>query len=430
MAIFRKKTKPRVCVIGLDGVPHPLLQDLAERDVMPTFKDLISSGHLHNLKASLPEISSVSWSDFMTGTNPGTHGIFGFTELKPGGYDLRFPNYLDVKAPAIWDKLGRKKKRSIIINQPSTYPARRIDGMLVSGFVAIDLAKAVYPPALKSRLEGLDYQIDIDTFRCREDHEFLWKDLALTLKGREQAFDSFWPEDWDYFEFVITGTDRVQHFLWDAYQDKEHPHHQRLLDYYHEVDRVVGRVADAFERSTGSRENLFLLSDHGFTGIRQEVYLNAWLEQEGYLSFKSPEPQGIGDITPESRAFALDPNRIHIHLEGRYPEGRVPPGEKAALKQEISQKLSGLRYEDDPVIDRIFDCEEIYSGPWVSKGPDLIALARHGFDMKGSVKKKAVFGRSVLQGMHTWDDAYFWASADHGPDLRISDLSEIILKRF
>lgn len=430
MALFKKKPKPRVCVIGLDGVPHPLLLDLANQGVMPTFQNLIANGKLHQLKASLPEISSVSWTDFMTGTNPGTHGVFGFTDIKPGGYDLRFPNYLDVKAPTIWDKLGRQKKRSIVINQPSTYPARRIDGLLVSGFVAIELSKAVYPISLKGRLEELDYQIDIDTFRSREDHDFLWKDLDSTLKGREKAFESFWKEDWDYFEFVITGTDRVQHFLWDALEDANHPLHQKMLDYYHEVDRVVGRVTEAFQKLTGNSEGLFLLSDHGFTGIRQEVYLNAWLEQEGYLRFKSPEPQGIQDITPDSRAFALDPNRIHLHLEGRFPQGCVSADEKNRLKKEIAEKLPLLQYEGEPVIDRIFDCDEVYSGPWVSRGPDLIALSRHGFDIKGSVKKKTLFGRSGLQGMHTWDDAFFWSAADHGPDLRISGLSSIILSRF
>ena len=121
MGLFpKRKKKNRVCVIGLDGVPFPLLQDLSSRSVMPRFSELISAGHLHRMRASLPEISSVSWTDFMTGTNSGTHGIFGFTDLKPGSYDLRFPNFNDVKAETLWDRLGKVKKTSIIVNQPST----------------------------------------------------------------------------------------------------------------------------------------------------------------------------------------------------------------------------------------------------------------------------------------------------------------------
>ena len=50
--------------------------------------------------------------------------------------------------------------------------------------------------------------------------------------------------------------------------------------------------------------------------------------------------------------------------------------------------------------------------------------------MKGSVKKKVVFDRTDLQGMHTWDDAFFWAASDHGPDLAIADIAEIILGNY
>ena len=430
MGLFKKKIQKKVCVIGLDGVPFGLLSDLAARDVMPNFASLIESGHLHRMKASLPEISSVSWTDFMTGTNAGTHGIFGFTDFKPGTLDLRFPNFLDNKTETFWDELGRRKKRSIIINQPSTYPARKIPGILISGFVAIDLAKAVFPLPYKQQLDKIDYQIDIDTFRAREDHGILWKELDSTLKSRVRALKGLWNEDWDYFEFVITGTDRLMHFLWDAYPDESHPHHQRFLDYYHNVDSVVGGIIADFRKITGGDEGLFLLSDHGFTGIIQEVYLNVWLQQQGYLSYKTPNPAGISDITPESRAFVMDPNRIYLNLEGKFPQGSVKESEKEALKQEISSKLQGLEYEGKKIVHKVFDTSKVYTGPQIDRGPDLIAVSEHGFDIKGSVKKSEVFGLSNLKGMHTWDDAFFWADRDRGSELKISDLSSFILEYF
>jgi predicted AlkP superfamily phosphohydrolase/phosphomutase len=101
---------------------------LAQKGIMPATSKLIDSGHIERMKASLPEISAVSWTNFMTGTNPGTHGIFGFTDFKRDSYDLRFPNFLDLKKETFWDILGDQRKRSIIINQPSTYPARKING--------------------------------------------------------------------------------------------------------------------------------------------------------------------------------------------------------------------------------------------------------------------------------------------------------------
>jgi predicted AlkP superfamily phosphohydrolase/phosphomutase len=427
MALFKRKKKKRVCVIGLDGVPYSLLLELAEKGIIPAISRLLDSGHLHRMKASLPEISAVSWTNFMTGANPGTHGIFGFTDLKKGSYELRFPNFLDLKKETFWDILGRHRKKCIIINQPSTYPAREINGVLISGFVAIELAKAVYPPSYIAPLEQAGYQIDIDTLRSRENNEFLWQDLSKTLAGRQEAFNLFWQEDWDYFEFVITGTDRLHHFLWNAYKDESHIHHLKFLDYYRQIDDVIEKIVTAFRKLTDDDERLFLLSDHGFTGIEQEVYLNVWLEKEGYLEFANPAPQDLKEISPHSRAFVMDPNRIYLNLKEKFPQGCVGPPEKRALKEQITQKLEKLEYNGKKVVRCVFDTEDVYSGPYLSEGPDLIVLSEYGFDMKGSVKKKEMFGRTNLQGMHTWDDAFFWAKKEQDKDLSISDLAEIIL---
>ena len=427
MALFKKKPNKRVFVLGLDGVPYSLLQDLAGRDIMPTVKSLIATGHLHKMKASLPEISAVSWTDFMTGSNSGTHGIFGFTDLKPNTYDLRFPNFLDIKAKTLWDRLGERKKRSIVVNQPSTYPAREINGTLISGFVAIELAKAVYPPEFRASLEKLDYLIDIDSSKSRKDPEFLWKDLYRTLDKRISALNLLWKQDWDYFELVITGTDRLQHFLWNALEDTEHPHHNNFLDYYRQIDQVIGYITRSFRRLTDDDNGLFLLSDHGFTGIEQEVYLNAWLEEEGYLQFESASPENLDEISSGSRAFAMDPNRIYLNMKDKFPKGGVDASDKDSLKREIAGKLEKLEWEGKKVVRKAFDAEQVYTGPHTGQGPDLIVLSEYGFDMKGSIKKKEVFDRTDLQGMHTWDDAFFWANTEHGQDLVISDLSKIIL---
>lgn len=430
MSIFKKRKKNRVCVIGLDGVPYSLFLDLAQKGIMTTASKLISTGHLHKMKASLPEISAVSWADFMTGTNSGTHGIFGFTDLKPNSYDIRFPNFLDLKKETFWDILGEQGRKCIIINQPSTYPARKINGVLISGFVAIELAKAVYPLSHIAPLEQMGYQIDIDTQKSRDDPNFLWQELIKTLSGHQKALNYFWDEEWDYFEFVITGTDRLHHFLWNASENKNHAHHPNFLDYYRQIDRVINKICTSFRKLNESEENIFILSDHGFTKIEQEVYLNAWLEKEKYLKYTAAAPKSLEDLSPKTLAFALDPNRIYLNLRDRFSQGCVRNSEQKTLKEEISHKLEKLEYEGKKVVKKVFYAKDIYSGPLVNQGPDLIVLAEPGFDMKGSVKKKEVFGRTSLQGMHTWDDAFFLAKNDYGQDLSISDLAQIILNIF
>jgi predicted AlkP superfamily phosphohydrolase/phosphomutase len=431
MSNFNKKKQNRVCVIGLDGVPHGLIQELGRTGVMSTLGRIIDSGRLHKMKASLPEVSAVSWTDFMTGTNSGTHGIFGFTDFKPKSYEVRFPNFADVKAPTIWDKLGEEGLRSIVINQPATYPARPIQGVLISGFVAVDLAKAVWPLSLKDPLEQAGYQIDIDTLRSRESSSFMWSELIKTFMGRQKALNLFWEDEWNYFELVLTGTDRLHHYLWNAVRNPDHPQHQNVLEYYRQIDRLINKIYASFRKGSGDEENLFFLSDHGFSGIIQEVYLNAWLEKHKFLKFAKPQPAGLEDIHPKTVAFALDPNRIYLNYASRFPSGSVKAGEAKAIRAEIARKLETLEFEKKRVVKKVFLGKDVYDGPLASRGPDLIVLGEPGFDMKGSVKHREIFGRSPgLQGMHTWDDAFFLAKSDYGPDLAISGVAKIILDRF
>ncbi len=430
MAVLKSKKTNRACVIGLDGVPYGMIVELARRGVMSTMARLMDIGKIHQMKASLPEISSVSWTDFMTGTNAGTHGIFGFTDFKPKSYTVRYPNFLDVKAPTIWEKLGARGKKSVVINQPSTYPARRIEGVLISGFVALELAKAVWPMSYRAVLEQMGYQIDVDILKCRESPEILWQELSKTMAGGQKALNFFWEEGWDYFEYVVTGTDRLHHFLWRAYEDPSHPSHQSFLDFYRHIDRLIGKIVAAYHKLTNTYAGFYILSDHGFTGIDQEVYLNAWLEKNGYLKFIKPEPESLEDIHGRSRAFALDPNRIYLNYKNKFPKGSVERSARKALKGDIAAKLAKLEYQGRRVVRQVFMAEDVYSGLYASKGPDLLVVGEPGFDMKGSVRKKDIFGRPALQGMHTWDDAFFWATEDLGDDLKIADVAPVILKNY
>jgi predicted AlkP superfamily phosphohydrolase/phosphomutase len=230
---------------------------------------------------------------------------------------------------------------------------------------------------------------------------------------------------------VITGTDRLHHYLWNAYKNPDHPHHQNFLEFYRQIDRLINKIYTAFKKNAGDEENFFLLSDHGFTGIKQEVYLNAWLEKEKFLKYANSIPKGLEDLHPKTVAFALDPNRIYLNYKDKYPQGSVRHAEAKTIRDEIIRKLDKLEFEGQKVVRKVFPAKDIYCGPYVSKGPDLIVLGEPGFDMKGSVKKKEIFGRTPgFQGMHTWDDAFFLAKNNFGDNLKISDLSEIIMDRF
>jgi len=427
--MFFRRHQQRVLVIGLDGVPHSLLLEFCQQGIMPRTARFLSQGHLYSMRASLPEISAVSWTDFMTGTNSATHGIFGFTDFKPFSYDLRFPNFNDVRVPVIWEKLSQQGKKCIVINQPSTYPARPLKGILISGFVAIDLARAVYPPQEIERLKKINYQIDVDTAAARAHRDTLWSELKRTLESRWEAIKLYWSENWDYFELVITGTDRLHHYFMKAARSGDHPAHQNFLNYYRAVDELIGYLLEAFISQKGDPASIFILSDHGFCELKKEVYLNCWLQEQGLLRFRHEDPQSLADIDDSTVAFALDPGRIYLHLQGKFPHGKIAQEERDRWLEEIKRALLELTYDGQRVIQKVYRSEEIYSGPLIPSGPDLVALPYPGFDLKGSIKKKELFLDSDLEGMHTQHDAFFWTTAEVPENLKIADCYKIIMER-
>ena len=135
----------KTVIVGLDGVPYGMIEDFAQSGVMPNMAKLISQGIFRKMQSSIPEISSVAWSSIITGKNPGEHGIFGFMDLFDGSYKMRFPNFTDLKAKPFWEDWPG---RSIIVNVPSTYPVRQMDGVHVSGFVSVNFEKSIHPKSL------------------------------------------------------------------------------------------------------------------------------------------------------------------------------------------------------------------------------------------------------------------------------------------
>jgi predicted AlkP superfamily phosphohydrolase/phosphomutase len=408
--------KPKAIVLGLDGVPHTLLKSLSDNGHVPNLASMFRKGYFGQMGVCIPEISSVSWSSFMTGTQSGEHGIYGFIDLVPGTYNMSFPNFTQLKAATIWDDLASENKKSVVINMPATYPARRMNGALISGFVAIDINKAVYPTTLVSKLQQNNYRIDIDTAKARQDHDFLFRDLKSTLDGREHAVDLLWEEiDWDLFIIVVTGTDRLMHFLWEAYENESHPHHHNFIDYFKKVDMFIGRMFERFLDLDGSEEGnntFYMISDHGFTGIKSEVYLNRWLQENNFLRFNSDQPKTIMEIGKGSKAFTLDPSRIYVNLKGKYPLGTVDKNDYERILEEIKIGLEELNYHNNGYVAKnVYLKEELYSGPHLDYAPDLVVLSNDGFDLKGKVNSDNVFGRTDLTGMHNQNDAFFFSTS-------------------
>ncbi|HEY6331718.1 MAG TPA: alkaline phosphatase family protein [Blastocatellia bacterium] len=403
MGLFDKlkgKQNNRAVVIGLDGTPYTLAKRFIADGTMPSLAEIARRGSLLQMDTSIPDISSVAWTSFMTGSNPGRHGVYGFLDLQPGSYKIYFPSSKHIRAETLWGVVGQHSRRSIVINVPSTYPAQPLNGMLVAGFVAVDLNKATYPPELVRKLKEMDYRIDVDARKVQQSHDALMEDILKTLERRvETLLYLFDREKWDLFVGVITSTDRLQHFFWDAIEDETHKYHSAFKDYYRRVDNFLGAVA---ERLRG--ETMFIMSDHGFTGIDKQVYLNRWLVDNGFLKLKA-NARSIEDIDQGSLAFALDPGRIYVNVKGKYPNGAVDSSDSDRIVDEISRGLSEITSDGATIVKHIYKRDALFSGPCIAAAPDLCVQSVYRYDLKGAVNKTELMDREVFTGMHTQDDA-------------------------
>lgn len=413
----------KVVVLGIDGVPHSLLVSYMERGIMPNLSRLCpEGGRLYSMRSTLPEISSVAWSSFITGKNPGEHGIFGFMEIDRQSYDYTFPNFNSLKEKPFWEKTDVK---TVALNIPQTYPARPSNGVTVSGFVALDLKKATYPERVFNYLSEIGYKIDVNAKLAVENPQLFFDDLFDTFERRKKAINHLYEtEDWQLFIGTITETDRLHHFFFDSAM--EGSHYEVFTKFYRELDSFIGDMADKARKDGAS---MFACSDHGFTSIKTEVYLNRWLMENGYLSLNSS--QGLKGITSDTRAFCLDPSRIYIHTAERYGRGCVKNSEYLILRDELKDRLLKLEFNGNKVIKNIYTKEEIFHGSYLENGPDLYLLPNYGFDLKGAVNKENIFGVTHFRGMHTYDDAFFYSSVPvNNKDLKIEDLASIITSSF
>jgi predicted AlkP superfamily phosphohydrolase/phosphomutase len=154
----------RVVIVGLDGMDPELAQQFMAEGKMPNFQAMADQGVFRPLDTTTPSMSPVAWSSFMTGVDPGRHGIFDFITRDPCTYmpllssafiggskkTLKLGKYviplgkpiirLLRKSKPFWKILGDNWVFSSIIRVPITFPPEKFkNGVLLSGMCVPDL---------------------------------------------------------------------------------------------------------------------------------------------------------------------------------------------------------------------------------------------------------------------------------------------------
>ncbi|OLZ40868.1 nucleotide pyrophosphatase [Natrinema saccharevitans] len=406
---------PRVAFIGVDGVPYSLLSE--NEELFPNFAAIAEDGTAGEISSIVPPESSACWPSLTTGMNPGETGVYGFQDREIGTYDTYVPMGRDVQADRVWDRVQENGRKATVMNVPVTFPPQRDVQRMVSGFLSPGLDKAAYPDDVRDYLETLDYRIDVNPKLGHQDDksEFV-EDAHATVDAQYEAFQHYIEEDdWDLFFGVFMTTDRVNHFLFKDYE-RDGEYKDEFIEFYQKVDDYVGRLRESLPEDV----TLIVASDHGFTSLDYEVHFNEWLREEGWLSFETDEPEELGDIADDTRAYSFIPGRFYINLEGREPRGAVPEDEYDEVRDQLKADLEALEGPDgNPVVERVVEKEEAFRGDHADIAPDLVAIPNKGFDLKSGFKGEGeVFDTGPRNGMHSFDDTSLYIDS---PDATIED---------
>jgi predicted AlkP superfamily phosphohydrolase/phosphomutase len=191
--------------------------------------------------------------------------------------------------------------------------------------------------------------------------------------------------------------------MWQYMESGDPTYAPKFMDAYRQIDEIAGRIIGRLRDD----DELIIMSDHGFTTLLKEVYLNVWLEQQGYLQFEEGNVKGLESMTARTRAYSLDPGRVYVNLQGREPSGTVLPDDLNEVLTELEGKLRDLRDPETgkPIVKDVFRADDIYHGPLRGRAPDVLVMPHDGYDIKGSFDSSELTGRGKLVGMHKYDNA-------------------------
>jgi predicted AlkP superfamily phosphohydrolase/phosphomutase len=215
------------------------------------------------------------------------------------------------------------------------------------------------------------------------------------------------------------GIDWVQHYLWNETVDGV----SAVETCYRYLDDVLGDLLD-----TVSEEwNVIVLSDHGAGPIDATVHLNSLLSDWGFLTEREPGADkttvrvknrllntawSVGSRVPpsiKSRGKAVLPDsilgdmraaagvnqlqmhdritwgetkafsygymgRVFVNDTKRYPNGTVDPAEYDDFRSGLIDRFESLTNPStgEPIVERAIPAEDVYSGPALSRGPDIL----------------------------------------------------------
>ena len=377
----------RVLCFGLDGADYDLVQDLLAQGKLPTLSRLSRDGAFGPLRSTIPPLTPVAWSSFLTGLNPGGHGIFGFS-ANPQRAVMRLESAANRAGVPIWRILGAAGIRSAFVTVPFTYPPDPIAGLLVTGWggpqrpeilpaTARDRIFAAHPDLVTAQ-SPTGWWNDLDAFTQKlVDHVDEIADVCLLAMELEPDLGLLCV---DFMSSDIAG-----HLTWHRL-DPTHPAHdepgEELIRVYEAVDRACSELIEQATWLYGEEPTVVVLSDHGMKPTHWLFRTNRWLEEAGYLRYQpgSPTPAAKRPDRDEPPRAEIDFNATRAYSLGYGGQIYLADGAGGGdngLLAELKAALADITHPEtqEPVFE-VKTKHELYRGPFLDRAPELFLLPR------------------------------------------------------
>ena len=281
----------RIVLLGLDGATMRVLGPMFERGVMPNLCSLWMRSCHGSLVSTLPMVTPVAWTSFLTGCEPHRHGIHEFFHVDSSRRFFRPNSARQIQVCTLWQVLGDLGRSVVSLNLPMTYPAPAIPGLIISGNDSPSQSAAIATcPEFVARLSSTH-----PGFTTRN----LWKSRPRSLESLEQVlrkteaqFESLAEAamradaeiDWTVLMVQFQNLDGLLHRAWPELDLGDGPApeqaaNQAVQKTLHVLDSACGRIMELASKRGAA---VVALSDHGFGPCRSIIHVNGLLQAGGY----------------------------------------------------------------------------------------------------------------------------------------------------
>jgi predicted AlkP superfamily phosphohydrolase/phosphomutase len=332
-AVNASKPKPRVVVVGVNGMELDVIRPLLVKGEMPNLAKVIKNGAYGKFRTvDAPNCPRV-YSTLFTSTRPDEHGVTGFIV---GGITA---NTNMLKEEPIWSILSKNGVTVGMANVPATFPVMPVNGYMVSGMLTrgkncedgvlcapklseVQGGDPVYPAAMKTELlkNVGDFYVDCERMPSAEQlkgHETevidAWlKKVDVIRQQQTQLFDYLLNNHPTDFTWLAQSCeDRAGHWLYPiapynaGYNPKINAvRTEAFPNQYIAFDRVLGSILKHVDDNT----YLFIVSDHGIKPLREfeQTDPHAHMDHEKTTPVIAKHDFADGDDVPGS-FFAMGP---------------------------------------------------------------------------------------------------------------------------